>query len=92
MKNMSELLHQPDAVVIDVRTNAEFMGGHLSGSINIPLSEIQSHLGELTQLKNIIVCCASGMRSQKATTLLRQFGVECFDGGPWMDLQTCLNT
>jgi len=87
---MSEPLHQPDAVVIDVRTNTEFMGGHLSGSINIPLNEIQNHLGELKQLKNIIVCCASGTRSQKATLLLRQFDVECFDGGAWTDLQTSL--
>src|SRR5690606_669473 len=41
--------------VIDVRTAAEFMGGHVAGSINIPLQEIQSRMDEIQALKSPIV-------------------------------------
>ena len=33
--------------IIDVRTPAEFMGGHVAGSINIPLQEVQSRIQEI---------------------------------------------
>lgn len=30
--------------VLDVRSMGEFMGGHVAGSINIPLSELQHRI------------------------------------------------
>jgi len=86
MKNIEELLKSGKASVIDVRTRAEFMGGHVPGSVNIPLQELPKHLPEIRHMKNIVLCCASGGRSAQATEFLRQNDIECHNGGSWMDV------
>jgi phage shock protein E len=86
MKNWVELVKAHEATVVDVRTPGEFMGGHVAGSINIPLQEIPDRLEEIKNMKNIILCCASGNRSGQATAYLRQHGIECENGGSWMDV------
>lgn len=73
--------------IIDVRTPSEFMGGHVVGSINIPLQEIDSRLDELKTMKQpFVLCCASGNRSGQATQFLKSCGIECENGGSWMDV------
>ena len=89
MKNKEELIKSGEATIIDVRTPAEFMGGHVAGSINIPLNEIASRLDEIKNRKNILLCCASGGRSGMATEFLKQNGIACENAGSWMDVH-CL--
>jgi rhodanese-related sulfurtransferase len=73
--------------IIDVRTPGEFMGGHVVGSINIPLQEIQNRADEIKALSQpIVLCCASGMRSGQATVYLKSLGVDCENGGSWLDI------
>lgn len=73
--------------IVDVRTPGEFMGGHVAGSINIPLQEIQERLDELKELPQpIILCCASGNRSGQATSFLKSHGIDCSNGGSWLDV------
>jgi len=73
--------------IVDVRTVGEFMGGNVAGSINIPLQEIQQRLEEIKSLQQpIILCCASGNRSGQAATFLTSCGVECENGGSWLDV------
>ena len=73
--------------IVDVRTPGEFMGGHVAGSINIPLQEIQERLEEVKALPQpIVLCCASGNRSGQATSFLKSHGVECSNGGSWVDV------
>jgi phage shock protein E len=73
--------------IIDVRTPAEFMGGHIPESINIPLHEIQQHIHEIKNMQRpIILCCASGGRSGQATVSLQSNGIECENGGSWLDV------
>jgi rhodanese-related sulfurtransferase len=73
--------------IVDVRTPGEFMGGHVAGSINIPLQEIPNRLSELKELQQpIVLCCASGGRSGQATTFLRNQGINCENGGSWLDV------
>lgn len=75
--------------IIDVRTPAEFMGGHVAGSINIPLSDITAKLDEIKKMNQpIILCCASGGRSGQATMFLKQHGINCSNGGSWLDVNT----
>jgi phage shock protein E len=81
-----ELLKSGEAIVIDVRTPAEFMGGHVTGSINIPVNEIPGRIDEIKKLKNVVLCCASGGRSASAANFLKQNGIQCFDGGPWTNV------
>jgi len=73
--------------IIDVRTPAEFRGGNVTGSINIPLQEIQERINEIKSLPQpIILCCASGGRSGQATAYLKSLGINCENGGGWMDV------
>jgi phage shock protein E len=72
------------AKVIDVRSPQEFAGGHVKGSVNVPLDRIR---GEIPALKKagvpVILCCASGMRSGNATGILAAEGIEAYNGGSW---------
>ena len=73
--------------IVDVRTPEEFRGGNVNGSINIPLQEIQQRLDEIKSIQQpIILCCASSGRSGQATAFLKNCGVDCENGGSWMDV------
>lgn len=77
------------AVVIDVRSTEEFRGGNVPGSKNVPLPEISSKVAKLKSLgKPIVLCCASGMRSGKATRILKAEGLDCVNGGGWRQVLT----
>lgn len=72
------------AIVVDVRTPGEFKSGHVKGSRNIPLQNIGAKTAELKKLnKPLILCCASGMRSAQATSILKNAGIDCVNGGSW---------
>lgn len=86
MENLGELIKNGDAVVVDVRTPGEFMGGNVAGSINIPLNEVPYRLEEFKEMKKVVLCCASGGRSMQATQFLQQNGIDCMNGGSWMDV------
>ena len=74
-------------VIIDVRTPAEFAGGHVAGSVNIPLQEIQARLDEIKAMQQpLVLCCQSGARSGQATQYLRNQGVDCENGGGWLEV------
>ena len=73
--------------IVDVRTIEEFGGGHVKGSINIPLHEIPHRLEEIKNLNQpLVLCCASGNRSGQATVYLRKSGIDCSNGGSWLDV------
>lgn len=77
--------------IIDVRTKQEFQGGHIKGSVNIPLNELSSQIGKLKKDKPVITCCASGMRSASAKSTLKSKGFsEVHNGGGWMSLKSKL--
>jgi rhodanese-related sulfurtransferase len=85
-------LIEQGAKVIDVRTPGEFKRGHVKGSINIPLNEIQAKLRQIKQYKApIITCCASGNRSGTAAHILQQAGVEAVNGGAWNRVDRAIN-
>ena len=70
--------------IIDVRTPQEFVGGNVAGSMNIPLQEITERVEEIKKLPQpIVLCCASGMRSGSAASILKRNGVEAYNAGPW---------
>jgi phage shock protein E len=80
------------ALVIDVRSIAEFAGGHINGAINIPVEDIELRAGDIKKMnKPVITCCRSGIRSNMAKTILVKYGIECYDGGAWQSLKKNLN-
>jgi rhodanese-related sulfurtransferase len=86
--NYSELIKQ-GAVILDVRSKSEYQGGHIQGSINISVDALQNNLGKLNDKnKAIITCCASGMRSASAKSILKSNGyTNVHNGGGWMSLK-----
>jgi rhodanese-related sulfurtransferase len=85
--NIEKIIKEKLGTILDVRTYGEFMGGNVAGSINIPLNEIQERIEELQKLKApLVLCCASGNRSGQAQHFLSQQGIECYNGGSWLDV------
>jgi rhodanese-related sulfurtransferase len=58
-------LHNRDITLVDVRETDEFESGHVSGAINIPLSEFASRVIEIPS-GTIYLICRSGGRSMQA--------------------------
>jgi phage shock protein E len=80
------------AQIVDVRSKGEFSGGHIRGSLNIPVQELENNLKKLKKDKPVITCCASGMRSASAKNILLQNGFkEVHNGGSWSGLERKLN-
>jgi rhodanese-related sulfurtransferase len=76
------------AVIIDVRTPAEFSAGHIKGAINIPVDKIGNQIEKIKKYeKPVITCCRSGARSGMAASTLKAKGVEAYNGGPWDSLK-----
>ena len=71
-----------NAVILDVRTKNEFLGEHIAGALHIPLQELEYRVDEIIKLKKpVIVYCASGARSDRASNFLRLNKVDAINGG-----------
>ena len=82
-EGLREMLSQ-GAVVIDVRTPEEYSRGHIEGSKNIPLNQVSGKVNQIKNLgKPVVLCCASGIRSGRATSMLKSKGITCENGGSW---------
>jgi phage shock protein E len=68
--------NDPALIVLDVRTPEEFAAGHVPRAINIPYTHLPARLADLpeTSGKDIVLYCATGMRSEKAAERLRENG------------------
>ncbi|HRI79341.1 MAG TPA: rhodanese-like domain-containing protein [Cyclobacteriaceae bacterium] len=77
------------AIILDVRTKGEFASGHIEGAVNISVDRLRDNLHQLKdKQKPIITCCASGMRSGAAKSLLEASGYnQVYNGGSWMGLR-----
>ncbi|WP_282037435.1 rhodanese-like domain-containing protein [Saccharicrinis aurantiacus] len=73
------------AKIIDVRTPQEFKQGNIDASINIPLDKLKTSIGKLKKMNTAyVVCCASGIRSAQAASILKSNGItEVINGGSW---------
>lgn len=92
-KDSSQLkkLIEEGAFLVDVRSPSEFSAGHVSGSVNIPLGQVQNQLSEFKGKNHIVVFCQSGMRSSQAKSILEQNGfTNITNGRSWKDIKTLL--
>tara|TARA_Y100001963_G_scaffold88083_1_gene121687 strand:- start:4 stop:381 length:378 start_codon:yes stop_codon:yes gene_type:complete len=74
-----ESLHSKgfDGLILDVRSAEEFAEGHVPGALNVPHSEIASHLAALGSIqKPVLVYCRSGRRADIALKALADLGFE----------------
>jgi adenylyltransferase/sulfurtransferase len=63
-----------DIVVVDVREPWEYEINHIEGSRLIPLAQLPERMNELSTADQIVVQCASGIRSAQATRFLNSMG------------------
>lgn len=64
----------PDLLVVDVRTAAEFETAHIDGAINLPLDQIDGNLRQLAG-RRLLLICQSGNRATRAQRRLRAAGL-----------------
>ena len=85
--NLEEIIKNNQGTILDVRTQGEFAGGNVANSLNIPVQELMDRLEEVKKLETpLVLCCASGQRSGMAQQMLSNEGIECYNGGGWMDV------
>jgi NADPH-dependent 2,4-dienoyl-CoA reductase/sulfur reductase-like enzyme/rhodanese-related sulfurtransferase len=72
-----------NTVLVDVRTELEFKGGHFEGALNIPVDSLRERIGELDKDKEILEYCQIGLRGYVASRILTQRGykVKNINGG-----------
>jgi len=64
-------------LILDVRTKKEYEKGHIPKALLIPLDELRDRLSELPRDKELLVYCATGLRSYFACRILTQKGYSC---------------
>lgn len=71
-----QLINRRDAVVVDVREDAEYATGHIANARHIPLAKVAERIRELEKFKSrpVIVYCRSGSRAASAAGILRNNG------------------
>lgn len=74
----TSLINREDAIVIDVREQAEFSKGHIPNARHIPLGDLGRRSADLEKFKDrpIILCCATGARSASALATLKKAGFD----------------
>jgi len=74
----TQLLNHEDALVLDVREDAELAQGRILDALHVPLGRLEAEIGKLDKYRDrhVIVCCRVGNRSRQACSLLRRNGFE----------------
>lgn len=85
-QTMVQLMNREKAVVIDVCEPDEFARGHVIGSKNLPLGQLEDKLGQVVKNKStqVIMVCQVGARSSRAAATARKLGydnVQSLSGG-----------
>ncbi len=76
-------LVEQGALLLDVRTPAEFAEGHVTRATNIPVQELAARIEELgARSRPVVVYCRSGGRSAQAAAMLSAAGYQVKDIGP----------
>ena len=69
-----QLINHKNALILDVRDEAEYKAGNILHSTSIPLSKLSERMKELDKERPIVVLCRSGARSASASALLGKQG------------------
>jgi len=72
------MINHEDAIVLDVRSMAEFKDGHIVNAINIPLNGLGNNVKQIEKHRDkpVVTVCRSGSRSGSACAILRKHGFE----------------
>ena len=73
-QELERFAQTPDALLLDVRTEEEYAGGHIPGSRNVPLGTLGRAELPADPETPLFVYCLSGARSRQAASVLRRAG------------------
>ena len=91
--NLINILKNSHSTIIDVRTESEFIMGNVNNSINIVLDQIPNNLNKIKNMQPVVLCCAAGVRSEKAVNFLKENGLtQVYNGGSWNNVQIMLDS
>jgi rhodanese-related sulfurtransferase len=76
LKEFEQLMHAKTNVVLDVRTDKEYLAGHIAGAVHLDVNDpkFDETAGKLDKNKTYLVHCASGVRSRRACKRLEELG------------------
>lgn len=74
---LASVAAKENVLILDVRTPAEYAGGHVPGAVNIPYDEVAGRISEIEArgAERVVVYCERGGRAGKAEAALREAGV-----------------
>ncbi len=86
-----DIPHDPNLLVVDVRSENEFANGHLKDAANLPLNEMTdvALLAQFEDNQNLYIHCAGGYRSVIACSILKKEGIHNLRNinGGWAKLE-----
>ena len=93
MSTLKQIIKNPSATIVDVRSPMEFNMEHVEGATNIPLDQVQFRLDEFKSMSQpIVLYCRSGARSGMAASILKQAGLsEVYNAGGLDDIMYLMN-
>ncbi|PEJ47970.1 hypothetical protein CN692_24490 [Bacillus sp. AFS002410] len=71
---LNKKIKSEDALILDVREEAEFVFNHIPNAVSIPLGELENRLTELNKDSEIYIVCRTGNRSDLAAQMLASNG------------------
>ncbi len=73
-----QLINREKAVVVDVSEVEEFASGHIVGSLNIPLSQLETRMAAMVKNKGlpVIMVCPAGARASRGMAAAKKLGYE----------------
>lgn len=77
-----EIMDKEEYIIVDVRTEEEYVSGHIKDAVNIPYETIDKNVN-LDKEKAIFVYCKSGTRSKIAYNTLKDLGYTVYDLGAY---------
>ena len=72
----AEMYEDDDTVVVDVRREDEYLSGHVTGALAIPVDDLLMRIEELPTNKKLLFICAQGVRSGLAAEMAGAMGVD----------------
>ena len=65
-----------NTVVVDVRRDDEWLTGHVTGAIHIPIDDLADHIDQVPQDRKVLFICAAGVRSGLACEVASSMGYD----------------
>ena len=72
----AEIYDDEDAVVVDVRREDEYLSGHVTGAMAVPVDDLLMRVEELPTDKKLLFICAQGVRSGLAAEMAGAMGID----------------